>query len=96
MKTLLIFLVKVYQKTISRLFPGVCRYEPSCSQYTIEALQTHGVFKGLYLGTKRILRCHPWGGEGFDPVPPAKNKDKACHTRKDKLQRQKDVKDKKE
>lgn len=40
----------------------------------IEALQTHGVFKGLYLGIKRILRCHPWGGSGYDPVPPAKNK----------------------
>lgn len=67
---LLILLVKFYQKFISPFFPGVCRYRPTCSQYMIEALRLHGVCKGLYLGLKRILRCHPWGGKGHDPVPP--------------------------
>lgn len=66
----LILLIKVYQFFISPLLPGVCRYRPTCSQYTIEALRTHGLVKGLYLGIKRILRCHPWGGSGYDPVPP--------------------------
>ncbi len=66
----LILLIKVYQFFISPLLPGVCRYRPTCSQYTIEALRTHGLIKGLYLGIKRILRCHPWGGSGYDPVPP--------------------------
>ena len=78
MKKLLILLVKFYQKTLSHLFPGVCRFKPTCSQYMIEAIETHGVFKGLYLGTKRLCKCHPWGGQGFDPVPPVKPKEKAC------------------
>lgn len=73
MKKILILLVKFYQVCISPLLPGVCRYKPSCSNYMIEALQKHGVIKGLYLGTKRILRCHPWGGSGYDPVPPCNN-----------------------
>ena len=67
-----ILLVKFYQKAIS----NVCRYQPSCSQYMIEAIETHGVIKGIYLGTKRILRCHPWGGKGYDPVPPKEDKHK--------------------
>ncbi len=51
--------------------PGTgCRYEPSCSLYLLEACETHGVARGLWLGLKRIGRCHPWGGQGFDPVPP--------------------------
>jgi zinc transport system substrate-binding protein len=78
MREILIFpfvvLVKFYQLSISPLIPRSCRYEPSCSQYTIEALKVHGLFKGLYLGTKRILSCHPWGGHGYDPVPPVKTK----------------------
>lgn len=65
--------IKFYQKIISPLLPNVCRYKPSCSEYFIEALQVHGVIKGSVLGIKRILRCHPWGGSGYDPVPP-KNK----------------------
>ena len=52
--------------------PNVCRYTPSCSQYFIEALQMHGVIRGTFLGVRRILRCHPWGGSGYDPVPPKK------------------------
>ena len=73
MQTLLILLVKIYQKFISPICPGCCRYRPTCSEYMIEAITEHGVFKGLYLGIKRILRCHPWGGSGYDPVP-KKNK----------------------
>lgn len=54
------------------MLPNVCRFKPSCSEYFIEALQIHGIFKGSFLGIKRILRCHPWGGSGYDPVPPRK------------------------
>jgi len=68
----LIWLIKFYQKFISPLCPGVCRYRPTCSQYMIEAIETHGIFKGFWLGCKRICRCHPWGGSGYDPVPPQK------------------------
>ncbi len=72
MKKILILLVRFYQYFISPIFPPSCRYTPTCSVYMIEALQTHGVFKGLYLGIKRILSCNPWGGHGHDPVPPKK------------------------
>ncbi len=61
--------VHFYRYTISPLKPPACRYSPTCSLYAIEAVKKHGVFKGIYLGTKRILSCHPWGGSGFDPVP---------------------------
>ncbi len=67
---MLIIPVKLYQWLISPLLPGSCRYVPTCSEYAIEALRTHGPLKGLILGTKRIFSCHPWGGHGFDPVPP--------------------------
>lgn len=73
MKLLLIGLIRFYQKFLSPLCPGVCRYRPTCSQYFIEAIQIHGVLKGSYLGIRRLLRCHPWGGSGYDPVPPKKN-----------------------
>ncbi|MEE8600135.1 membrane protein insertion efficiency factor YidD [Euzebya tangerina] len=61
-----------------RLVPRMqdrCRYHPTCSAYALEALRVHGGFKGLYLTTRRLLRCHPWGGTGLDPVPPRKNTD---------------------
>ncbi len=58
-----------YQRFISPLTPPSCRFTPTCSQYAVEALQKHGPVKGLYLAIKRILRCHPWGGHGYDPVP---------------------------
>ncbi|OYU80142.1 MAG: membrane protein insertion efficiency factor YidD [Flavobacterium sp. BFFFF1] len=64
-----VFLVRVYQTVLSPLLPSACRFQPTCSTYMIQALQIHGVFKGLYLGTKRILSCHPWGKSGYDPVP---------------------------
>ena len=66
---LLILPIKIYQQCISRFTPPSCRFTPTCSQYAIEALRKHGVFKGLYLAIRRILRCHPWGGSGYDPVP---------------------------
>ncbi|UMY64380.1 MULTISPECIES: membrane protein insertion efficiency factor YidD [unclassified Flavobacterium] len=63
-------LVRVYQWVLSPLLPSSCRFAPTCSSYMIGALQTHGLLKGLRLGIWRILRCHPWGGSGYDPVPP--------------------------
>ena len=73
---MLILLVKFYQKFISPICPGVCRYRPTCSQYMIEAINIHGPIKGVFLGVKRILRCHPWGGSGYDPVPQKKSNNK--------------------
>lgn len=64
-----ILLIKIYQLIISPLFPSSCRYTPTCSHYTLEALKKYGLFKGGWLGVKRIFRCHPWGGNGYDPVP---------------------------
>jgi len=64
-----VFLVRFYQAAISPFTPGVCRYSPTCSHYTIEALQKHGLLKGGWLSIKRIGSCHPWGGSGYDPVP---------------------------
>ncbi len=61
--------IRFYQRYISPLTPPSCRFTPTCSQYAVEALQKHGPLKGLYLAIKRILRCHPWGGHGYDPVP---------------------------
>ena len=64
-----ILLVRFYQVCISPLKPPSCRFTPTCSQYAIEALRKHGPIKGLYLTIRRLLRCHPWGGSGYDPVP---------------------------
>jgi putative membrane protein insertion efficiency factor len=61
--------VYFYRYSISPLFPPSCRYTPTCSQYTIDAIKKYGVFKGGWLSVKRISRCHPWGGSGYDPVP---------------------------
>lgn len=61
--------IRFYQRFISPLTPPSCRFTPTCSQYAVEALQKHGPVKGLYLAARRILRCHPWGGHGYDPVP---------------------------
>lgn len=66
---LLLVPVHIYRACISPLFPPVCRYQPTCSRYAIEALRRHGVFRGSWLAIRRILRCHPWGGSGYDPVP---------------------------
>lgn len=73
LKKILIFpfvvAVRIYQRCISPLLPRVCRFEPTCSAYAIEALQKHGLLRGLWLAAKRIARCNPWGGSGYDPVP---------------------------
>jgi len=63
-------LIQMYKYSISPLLgQNKCRYQPTCSTYALQALQKHGLFKGLYLASKRILSCHPWGGSGYDPVP---------------------------
>ena len=64
-----ILLIKIYQLLISPLLPSSCRFKPTCSQYTKEALEKYGLLKGLWFGIKRISKCHPWGKSGYDPVP---------------------------
>ncbi len=66
---LLIQPIRFYQRFISPYTPPTCRFTPSCSQYAIEAIRKHGPFKGMALAVWRILRCNPWGGSGYDPVP---------------------------
>ena len=65
----LISLVRGYQLTLSALIGRRCRYLPTCSDYAMEAIARHGAWRGLWLGASRVCRCHPWGGDGFDPVP---------------------------
>lgn len=82
MTRLAVFLIAAYQRYLSpdtgwlgRVVPHqgrVCRYEPSCSEYTKQAIERFGIGRGLLLGTRRISRCHPWGGSGYDPVPEIK------------------------
>ncbi len=69
LKAILIGFIKFYKYAISPLKPPTCRYVPTCSEYSIEAIKKHGPLKGLWLAIKRILSCHPWGGHGYDPVP---------------------------
>ena len=66
---LAIAMIRLYQRTLSRAFPPSCRFYPSCSQYTLEAIARYGVLKGGALGARRILRCHPFNPGGYDPVP---------------------------
>lgn len=62
--------IRLYQVTLSPLLgPSKCRFKPTCSHYAVEAIEEWGIFKGSWLALKRILRCHPWGGFGYDPVP---------------------------
>ncbi len=67
--------IRIYQYIISPILPTSCRHVPTCSQYAIEALKVHGILRGTYLAVHRILRCHPWGTHGYDPVPPKPKKD---------------------
>lgn len=69
LKLLLIGLIRGYQYLISPLLPPSCRYTPTCSSYALEAIGRHGALRGGWLGLRRILSCHPWGGCGHDPVP---------------------------
>jgi hypothetical protein len=69
LKNLLLIPIYFYRSCISPLKPPVCRFTPTCSEYAIQAINKYGPGKGLYLAIKRILRCHPWGGSGYDPVP---------------------------
>lgn len=69
MRKLLMGIVRFYRSFISPLTPPSCRYTPTCSGYALEALEDHGALRGSWLALRRILRCHPWGGSGYDPVP---------------------------
>ena len=69
MKILLLIPIRIYRYALSPLMAGRCRYFPTCSAYAEEAIIKHGALKGGYLASRRILRCHPWGSSGFDPVP---------------------------
>ena len=64
-------LIRAYQLLVAPLLPPSCRYVPSCSQYAAQAIAEHGSLRGSWLALRRLLRCHPWGGSGYDPVPPA-------------------------
>ncbi|MDR1901203.1 MAG: membrane protein insertion efficiency factor YidD [Treponema sp.] len=68
-RNIILFLIRCYQKAVSPYLPVCCRYTPSCSAYAYEAVQKYGVFRGLFLAVKRILRCHPFHPGGYDPVP---------------------------
>jgi hypothetical protein len=74
MQTILIFLIRLYQMVLSPFLGNHCRFYPSCSSYTIEALEKHGFFRGLWLSLRRISHCHPWHEGGVDPVPEPSNK----------------------
>ena len=74
MKTLLLKLIRFYQTAISPLSGPRCKYHPTCSQYTYEAIERFGVFKGGFMGLWRFLRCNPWSKGGYDPVPEKKHK----------------------
>ena len=69
MKTIVMALIQLYQNTLSRALPSTCRFYPSCSQYTYEAISRYGFWRGGWLGIKRIARCHPFNPGGYDPVP---------------------------
>ena len=79
MRPFLIAILRLYQYTLSPLIVfvnrgRVCRFEPSCSHYAIEAIRTHGAMRGSWLAAKRLAKCHPWGSSGHDPVPPKNEK----------------------
>ncbi len=73
MKKVIIFpflaIIKFYQNFVSPLLPSTCRYTPTCSEYAKQSLVKHGLIKGSFISIKRIIKCNPWGGNGYDPVP---------------------------
>lgn len=71
LRAVLVGLIRFYRRAVSPWTPAACRFHPTCSAYALEAIERHGVWKGGGLGVRRLLRCHPWGGSGYDPVPPA-------------------------
>lgn len=71
-------MIRLYQLSLAHFSAGSCRYLPSCSDYAMEAVGTHGALRGGWLGLRRILRCHPWGGDGYDPVPSADHDGCGC------------------
>jgi putative membrane protein insertion efficiency factor len=71
--------IRSYQLTLAYFFVGACRYEPSCSAYATQALALHGPLRGSWLTARRLCRCGPWGGCGYDPVPPASRLPLSCH-----------------
>ncbi|PHR96326.1 MAG: membrane protein insertion efficiency factor YidD [Leeuwenhoekiella sp.] len=75
-QSLLIVPIRLYQRLLSPLLPPSCRYTPTCSHYSVEAIQKHGPIRGFWLAVKRIASCNPWGGSGYDPVPPVSPKQK--------------------
>ena len=73
-KRIVLAFLYFYKKAISPFLPGACRFQPTCSEYMIEAIKLHGTIKGIWLGVKRICKCHPWGESGYDPVCKPTNK----------------------
>ena len=73
-------LIRAYQLTLSPLLGPRCRFAPSCSEYAMEAIARHGALAGVWLAAKRIARCHPWGGAGFDPVPQSLTQPTCAHS----------------
>lgn len=69
MKRVAMGLIRLYQNSLSKVLPPSCRFQPTCSQYTFEAIERFGLFKGVWLGLKRLGRCHPFNKGGYDPVP---------------------------
>lgn len=69
LRRIFILPIRFYQLCISPMLPNACRFTPTCSRYAVEAIMKHGIFRGSWLALRRILRCHPWGGSGYDPVP---------------------------
>jgi hypothetical protein len=79
MARILRFVIQVYQVCISPFFPAHCRYWPTCSVYAAKAVRDHGAVSGAALAARRIARCHPWGGWGYDPVPEPNKNNSCCH-----------------
>lgn len=77
---IVIGLVRFYQVAISPWTPASCRYTPTCSQYAVEAIRLHGAGRGSWLAVRRLARCHPWGGHGYDPVPPRAGSEEGAGT----------------